>query len=300
MKRTQRSILKISSLLCGLLLIGSTGKAQDPFQDAIKQLSSDNVRGYLQPFVNGLGANLNSGYYNTAQIGETGLHLQIGVVGMGTLVGDAEKVYNALPPQPYPQTPVQTATLFGGTGMTLNGPSGTSYQFQSGEVKTSMIPLGVPQLTIGNIYGTQAVIRYVPIPSIDKFPKVSFFGIGARHSISRYIPEFPADIAAGIFYSKVSVGDIIDAHSLAFGAQISKSFSILTAYGGMQYESSSLNLNYTFSGSNPPSTVNLDMDGENKFRVTGGVTLDLLILHLNADINFGKVTVVSGGLGFGM
>lgn len=300
MKPTQRSILKISSVLCALLLVGSASKAQNPFEDAVKQLSSDKVRGYLQPFVNGLGANLSSGFYNTAQIGETGLHIQVGVVGMGTLVGDAEKVYDALPPQPFPQTPVQTATVFGGTGAVVNGPGGTQYQFQSGEVKTSIIPLAVPQVTIGNIYGTQAAIRYVPLPSIGDFPKTTLFGIGVRHSISRYIPEFPADLAAGIAYDKVTVGDIIDAHSLIFGGQISKSFSVLTVYGGLQYENSTLSVNYTYTGSMPNTNVNLDIDGENKFRVTGGVTLDLVILHLNADINLGKVTVVSGGLGFGM
>jgi hypothetical protein len=300
MNSTRQSIVRCFSLACALILLGSAGRAQDPFQDAIKQLSSDNVRGYLQPFVNGLGANLNTGFYSSAQIGDMGLHLQIGIVGMGTLVGDAEKVYNAIPPKPFPQTGVQTATLFGGQGATVAGPGGTQYQFQSGQVKTSIIPLGVPQLSIGNIYGTQAAIRYVPLPSIGDFPKTTLFGIGVRHSISRYIPEFPADLSAGFSYDKVTVGDIIDAHGLAFGAQISKSFSVATLYGGLQYESSSLTVNYTYTGSTTPTTVNLDIDGENKFRVTGGVTLDLVILHLNADVNLGKVTVVSGGIAFGM
>jgi uncharacterized protein DUF6588 len=300
MNATRRSMLQILSLVCALILFGSAGRAQDPFQDAVKQLSSDNVTGYLQPFVNGLGANLNTGFYNTAQIGDMGVQIRFTIIGMGTLVGDAEKVYSAIPPKPFPQSGVQTATLFGGAGTVVDGPGGTQYQFQSGEVKTSFIPLGVPQLTIGNIFGTQASVRYVPLPSIGDFPKTTLFGIGVRHSISRYIPEFPADLAAGISYDKVTVGDIIDAHGLAFGAQISKSFSVVTVYGGLQYESSSLTVNYTYTGSSPPSTVNLDIDGENKFRVTGGLNLDLVILHLNADVNLGKVTVFSGGIGFGM
>lgn len=300
MNATRQASLKISSVICALFLVASAGRAQDPFQDAVKQLSSDNVKGYLQPFVNGLGANLNSGFYNTAQIGDMGLHIQFGIVGMATVVGDAEKVYTAVPPKPYPQTGVQTATLFGGAGAIVAGPGGTQYQFQSGEVKTSFIPLGVPQLTIGNVFGTQAAIRYAPIPSIGDFPKMTLFGIGVRHSISRYIPEFPADLAAGISYDKVTVGDIIDAHGLALGAQISKSFSVATVYGGLQYESSSLTVNYTYTGSSPQSNVSVDIDGENKFRVTGGFTLDLVIVHLNADVNLGKVTVFSGGLAFGM
>src|ERR1051325_1176293 len=135
MNSTRQSIVRFFSLACALILFGSAGRAQDPFQDAIKQLSSDNVRGYLQPFVNGLGANLNTGFYSSAQIGDMGLHLQIGIVGMGTLVGDAEKVYNAIPPKPFPQTGVQTATLFGGQGATVAGPGGSQDHFQAGQAR---------------------------------------------------------------------------------------------------------------------------------------------------------------------
>jgi hypothetical protein len=198
---------------------------------------------------------------------------------------------------------VQTATLFGDQGAVVQDPgSGLEYHFQNGQVKTSMIPFGAPQLTVGNIYGTQAVIRYMPIPEIDNFPKVTVFGIGARHSISRYIPEFPADVAASIFYQSLTVGDLIDAHGINFGGQISKSFSVATIYGGLQYETSTLTVNYTYTGpgSTPNSKINLDLDGENKFRATAGVNLNLVILNLNADINLGKVTVVSGGIGFGI
>jgi hypothetical protein len=290
---------KISSVLSILLLSAPLAYAQDPFQDAVKGVSADHITGYLQPFVNAVGANLNSGFYSSASIGDAGLFVRVGVVGMGMLIGDGDKVYKARPPQPYAQQDVQTATVFGGVGATVRGPGGISYQFQSGEVKTSIVPIGVPQITVGNIFGTQAVIRYIPLPSIGDFPKTTLFGAGLRHSISRYIPEFPVDIAAGIGYNKVTVGDIIDAHTLNIGAQASKSFSVATLYGGLQYESSSLTVDYAYSGSGG-GNVHLDIDGENKFRVTGGLGLDLVFFHLNGDINIGKVTVVSAGIGFGL
>jgi hypothetical protein len=279
-------------------------RAQNPFEDAIKQLNSDVVKGYLQPAINGFGANLNSGLYHSADISD-GFHLELTIVGMGTMIGDAEKTYTAIAPQPFNQTPVQTATLFGGMGASVNDASNTiQYHFQNGQVKTSFIPFAAPQLTIGNIYGTQAIIRYVPIPEIDKFPKVTLFGIGLRHSVSQYLTEFPVDISGGFFYQTFKVGDLIDAKAFNIGVQASKSFSILTLYGGLQTESSSMKVSYTYTGPVPPGspanpTVNLDFDGENKFRFLAGVGLDLLILHFNADINLGKVTVVSGGVGFG-
>ena len=241
---------------------------------------------------------------NTAEVGDLGFHLRVSVVGMGTLIGDAEKTYEALPPAPFPQTPVQTATVFGNTGTTVNGPGGLQYQFQNGQVKASIIPFAAPQLTIGNIFGTEAILRYAPIPEIGDFPKVTLFGIGARHSISRYLPGSPVDLSAGLFYQSLTVGDIIDANTFNFGAQASKSFSIATLYGGLQYESSSMKVTYTYTGppipgqpSNP--TIALDFNGENKFRGTVGLGLNLVILHLNADISVGKVTAVSAGIGFG-
>jgi hypothetical protein len=296
-------VMQWFTVLLGVLLISSTGRAQNPFEDAVKQISSDNVRGYLQPFINGFGANLNSGFYHSAEIGDMGLHLQLQIVGMGTLIGDAEKTYAAVAPQPYDQTPVQTATLYGNLGTTVPGPAaGIEYHFQNGQVKTSMIPFAAPQLTIGNIMGTQAIIRYAPLPAIGDFPKITLFGIGVRHSVSRYLPGLPVDLAAGIFYQTFDVGDIISAKAISFGAQASKSFSIATLYGGLQYESTTMTLNYTYTGqgSTPNTKVNLDLDGENKFRVTAGLSLNLVILNLNADVNVGKVTVISGGIGFGM
>ena len=299
----KRNIVARVLFVCIATLLITTVHAQNPFEDAVKQISSDNVRGYLQPFINGFGANLNSGFYHTAEIGDMGIHFEIRAVGMATLIGDAEKTYYAVAPQPYSQTPVQTATLFGTTGASVPGPApGVEYHFQNGQVKTDFIPFAAPQLTIDNIMGTQAIIRYAPIPEIGDFPKITLFGIGARHSVSRYLPSSPVDISAGIFYQSFKVGDIIEAKALSFGAQASKSFSVATLYGGMQYESASMTLNYTYTGqgSTPNTKVNLDLDSENKFRVTAGLSLNLVILNLNADVNFGKVTVVSGGVGFGM
>jgi hypothetical protein len=245
---------------------------------------------------------MNSGLYNSAEIGETGLTLNVRIVAMGTLIGDAEKTYTATAPEPpYPQDPVQTATVFGDLGAIVQGPvPGMEYHYQNGQVKTSLVPFLSPQLTIGNIFGTQAVIRYVPLPEHDDFPKVTLFGVGVRHSISRYLPEFPADLAASVFYQKLDIGDIFSAKAFNIGGQISKSFAVATLYGGVQYETSTMSLSYTYTGGALPQHVGVDIDGENKIRATVGLGLNLAFLHLNADISVGKVTVASAGLGFGL
>lgn len=300
-----RKKASIASIGCGvlaaLLLIAVTGRAQSDVEDAVKQLSSDNVRGYVQPFVNSFGSNMNSGLYHTAAVDPNGFHLQIGVIGMGTLIGDAEKVYQAT--SPYSSGGVETATLFGGLGSEVtDSNSGLSYHFQNGQVKTSIVGLAAPQLTIGSVYGTQAIVRYFPSPSVNDFPKVTLFGIGVQHNLNQYLPTFPADLAASLAWQKLDIGDIFEAKAFNIGAQISKSWAVLTLYGGLQYETSSMSLDYTYTGqgSTPNTKIHVDIDGEQHFRATGGLTLDLLILHLNGDVNLGKVTTFSAGLGVGL
>jgi hypothetical protein len=149
------------------------------------------------------------------------------------------------------------------------------------------------------------VIRFAPVPSIEDFPDVSFFGIGARHSISRYFASPPLDIAAGVFFQSLSVGDLLSANSFALTAAASKTFSVLTLYGGLQYETFGVDLEYTYEGSSTgagaaDTTVSLSMDGRNKIRIAGGAALSLGFIHLNGDIQIGKLTVFTVGLGFGM
>jgi hypothetical protein len=291
-------------IMVSVLVTGYEAKAQNAFEDAIQQLSSENVQGYLQPMLDGFGANLNSGLIGSARIPD-GFRLQIRISGMATVIGKSQQTYMATPPLPYPQSSVETATIFGGTGSVLNGPSGMQYTFQNGQIKTDIMPFAIPQITVGNFFGTQAIIRYVPVPSIEDFPDVSFFGIGVRHSISRYIPESPVDIAAGLFYQTLTIGDILTAKAVALNAQASKTLSVVTFYGGLQYETLGVELDYRYTGPLPSGDtssrdVSLSFGGQNKFRIAAGLGVSLGIVHITGDINIGKVTVFCVGLGFGI
>ena len=288
-------------LLC--LFISTASRAQNPIEDAVKQLTSDNAKGYLRPMVTSFGANLNSGLYHSASISELGFALRFDIVGMATLIGDAEKKYNAVAPQPFSQEPVETATLFGDLGTVVNGPvPGVEYQFQNGQVKTNYVLFATPQLTIGDVYYSQVVIRYVPIPKIGDFPKTTLFVIGVRHNVSHYFSIIPLDVATSFYYQSFTIGDIFDAKSLSFGAQASKSFSVLTLYGGLQYESSSMDVSYEYEGqygAAKGTKMNISLDVKNNFRFTTGLNVNLLVLDLFADVNIGSMTMFSGGLGFG-
>jgi hypothetical protein len=302
MMQNRRLFLFLPAFIAmGTCMSVSPSPGQTPFEEALQQLNSVNVRNYLQPFVNSVGANLNSGFYHTAEISDLGFTFQFQIVGMGTIIGDAEKVCTGIPPQSpgYSQRPVQTASIFGDKGTIIQGPApGLEYQFQNGQFKTSFMPLGAPQITIGNLLGTQAVVRFIQLPKIGDIPRSTLIGGGLRHSLNKYLPILPLNVSAGVFYQKFTFGDYVTATAANFGFQGSKSFSIATVYGGVQYETSTTSVNYVFKGQ-PPARVNLDLSAINAIRATLGLNLNLVLLNLNGDISIGNVTVVTAGIGFG-
>jgi len=285
-----------------LLFVSSAAVAQSSIEDALKQLTGDNGKGYMQPFADDFGANMNAGFYHSAAIPVLGFNIEFDIIAMGAMVTDDQKTFDAKTPDGFTPATFKTATLFGGQGTEVfdqNDPS-FSYRGPDGVISTTFVPLAVPQLTIGSVFGTQALIRYVPLPNFqDAFPKSTLFTFGVRHSVSQWFPVIPLDVSASIFFSSYKAGDLIDFKGTSFGAQASKAFSVVTVYGGLAYESTTLKLNYTYTGSTTPENVSIELNGANTFRVTAGVGLNLGIFKVFADANFGKVTHFSGGIGFG-
>ncbi len=287
-------------MLVALVLLGvSTVSAQSDMEKVVKQFTDQSVIGYIQPIADMFGANMNSGYFHTAAIEQSGFHLSFDMIGMATMLSDGQKGYTATAPPGFNPATFQTATMFGGKGAVVtDAATGLSYRGSDGVFNTQVFPLAVPQLTLGNLYGTQVLIRYIPIPKMDNFPNVTLWGIGARHSISQYLPDVPVDLAAGIFYSSFTVGDFINYKGLAINGEASMSWSILTVYSGLQWEKSSMDLSYV-SQDVSHTSVSVTMDGANTFRFILGVGLGLGPLKIFGDANFGSMTTFSAGFGFG-
>jgi hypothetical protein len=102
-----------------------------------------------------------------------------------------------------------------------------------------------------------------------------------------------------VYFNSFTIGDLMDFKGFAVNAQASKSIKILILYGGIAYESSKMNLKYASTDPTSPQGVDITLDGSNKVRFTVGVGLNLGILKVFADANFGSVTNYSAGIGFG-
>ncbi len=275
--------------------------AQNQLEDAISQLSVDNATGYMQPFLNGFAGNMNSGFAGSAKI-ENRFTIRFEAIGMATLIGSDAEQFDAVPPAPFSQQPVRTATVFGDQGTVVQGPEGLTYKLQDGQLNMNYLPLAAPQLTIGNFFNTQLIFRFFSYSGDSDVPDIDLFGVGVRHGVSQYFSDLPVDIAAGMFFQSFKIGDIIDSNFFSINGMASRDFSLLTLYGGIQYEYSTMNLNYTLSGATSDEDAEIDFSfrSDNHLRAIAGLNLKLGLLHLRTDFNLGNVSVFSASIGFGI
>jgi len=157
------------------------------------------------------------------------------------------------------------------------------------------------QASVGLPFGTEVNVRYAPPYDLgEEIGELSLFGIGGRISIDQFIPIpfFPLDIATGAFFQNIELGPV-KINSNIIHAEISKSLPVFTLYGGVGLESSTLSASYSFNDpiTQTPRDIDISVKGDNKFRGTVGLRMQLLILAINADYNFAPYKSVNLGVG---
>jgi len=290
-----------------LTLVGApTARAQTTLESVLRQQNAQNIIGYVQPLADLLAADLSIGFFHSASIAKNKLSFGLELVATGSVVGDDQKVYTAHTPPGFNPATFETATIFGGPGTEVTHASNSSlkYRGSDGFIDASYFPSVVPQLRVGGLFGTEVAVRYFSssiISSLDEtdFPELKITGFGVRHSISQYF-TLPVDVAIGFGYNDVTWGDILEMDATTIGAQIGKTFSILSVYGGLASESGTMKLSYTSTDPNQTTPVSVDVDVKSSVRFTGGATVKLGFLQLFGDLGVGSITTFSGGLRFGL
>jgi hypothetical protein len=302
-----RTARPLAVLLCAVgflvLVMPSASPSQTALESALAAYGEENVKGYMQPFADLFGANMNSGYYRTAAVPVMGFHFEFDIIVMGALIGDSQKNFNAVTPSGFTPATFESATIFGEKGaLVTDSPTGLSYRGADGVFNTSMMPMATPQIKVGSLFGTEFLGRFGYLPAFgsgDEFESTTLWAIGARHNLNQWFGELPLDLSAAIYYTSLNTGDLINFNGLMFGAQGSKEFGIVTVYGGLAYQSSTLNLKYDSTVPGAPGKVEIALDGKSNFAFTAGAGLTFGIFKIFADINIGSVTNLSGGIGFG-
>ena len=287
-----------------IVLLAGTARAQS-IEERLQKFGEEYAKGYVGPMGDQFGAALNSGWYHTADV-SNGIDIYFGVRGMLMPLPEESKTFTIK--SPWNGAVDSPPTAFGpDQEVTVSGVApGANPQFYAKGQNISMSVLPVPHISAGNIFGTRLMLRFLPPVELGDAGKLGFFGIGAQHSLSQYIPTVPLDLSAHAAYSRFSLGDLLSATGFTIGVEASKSFALLTVYGGVAYETSSFSFGYDASYTDPITMqavnerVGFDISGANNVRATIGLTLSLGFLKINADYSAASQSVIVAGLGIGI
>jgi len=294
--------LLVLALIVGVCL-ASPGRSAAQIEDNISVYGTENATNYMRPLSEALGAGFSNGLYYSAHI-PSKFFIRLEVQASSVQFGDDDKTFQATTEDYYPTaTTVTVPTVIGSSeAVTISDPgSGATYSFPGG-IDLSALGLAVPQLRIGGIKGTEAIIRWVGYDTNDQdFGKIKLFGLGGRHSISQYMSDPPLDLAVMVNYMSFDLStDLINTEQWNFGVQGSKRLGVLEPYGGLALDSWSMSIEYTYDDPNGGTSQNkIDYPSETHVHFTAGLALHLSIVHLNAEVDFQQMTSFALGLSIG-
>jgi hypothetical protein len=246
---------------------------------------------------------MNSAIFTSGKVPRMGLNFSVGVKVMGVKFADEDRLFTPTDPPGFTSVaPIQPApTVVGnGTAVTQNGQGGATVYYPGG-FDVGEFAFAAPQLSIGSVLGTRAVVRWVAADfgSENLIDKISFFGIGAQHSLSQYVPMLPIDLAVGVFYQKFKINDsLLDTKAFHVDVTGSRSFPILQPYAAIGIDSFKMDAVYE-DATNPGINIAVDFDRKTNVHLTAGVLANLAFATLHAEANIAATNGVAVGLSFG-
>lgn len=326
-------------IIAFLMLVSLPVRAQE-FAREVSQFVGDNARPFLQPVVDALQSSIHAGLFHPAPA-QDGIHVGVQLVAMTVVIPDERKTFT---PKPFSRTveftyngvqflgdleiaPASFPTAAGlSRTATFTGrlkrvrPKGLPYKpgvydfiqqdatvTVGGYQDLSTIIVGMPQLTVGSLFGTDVMIRYIPPVTVPDIGEVKAFGFGARHKISRYF-ELPVDVNAQFMAQTLSMKAEdkeykidSDLSSLTLQIFVSRTFTAgiagISPYIAFGYESGNLDVNYVFADPYI-GNQNLRFESGGRGRILGGVSVSLWKLALHVDYNAALLNGLSFGVGF--
>lgn len=180
------------------------------------------MKSYLEPYIDGFGANLNTGWNNSARpYKKFGFDLRVNAAlafipssddffNIGALQTQFQEV-EVLNGVDFTPTVAGESDTRAVIGRTFTNPStGQQEELFSFELPDGTgfgyTPTPMVQATVGLIKDTDISLRFVPtISTPDVDGQVSLFGIGAKHGLNQWIPGgdlLPVDLSVQLGYTK--------------------------------------------------------------------------------------------------
>lgn len=330
MKKLLASIVIFS---CGLI---SAHAQLGDLENLIKGSREDAnylMEGYVSPVLNSIGYGLNQGWFNTAKPHKTlGIDVTV-TVSMVTIPKSAETYTvdnskltalqltnnptNQVPTIVGPSTNPPTYSFKPPLNSLspVQGPAGLQF---INDLPIKAVPVPIFNVGVGLIKGTEVKVRYVPTLTNSDGSGSNFNfglkGIGVMHDIKQWIPvvkHMPFDLSVFAGITKLDADfdinsngqkGIFSANATTVQAIISKKLAILTLYGSVGYNKSTVNFDakgdFDLGTTTLTDPVSLSATA-NGPRATAGLRLRLGPLNFNGDYTLQKYPTISLGVGVG-
>jgi len=288
------------------------------------------LEAYFSPLGQSFGAGLNNGWYNTAKphkLGGFDLTFTLNAVSIPNDMQhfDPNNIDNF-------SSNSTTPTILGageGSEITYNNNNGNIMTFNmpnQGTLKKSLIPIPILNAGIGLIKKTELDFRYIPTYNYDLGftgkGSVALWGIGVKHDLLQWIPvignAIPVSLSLQTGYTQLNTSfSVVDPNSsvnqdvslninaTTINLIVSKKLLMITAYGGVGYNSSVTKFNsetsFNVGTSTNAATMNvpreIKFESLNEMRANIGLRFNLAIIALQANHTFSKYPVTTVGVG---
>ena len=317
---------KIISILFLLFLFLNNSFSQST-ETKLSKVGETYAQLYVKPGIDGIGSNINSGFFNTAVVPfdkkkPISFNMNFSLRFFGSFFGESARSFDLTyldsivvegVTREVQYSVTNAPTIIGSkenavaTGFfTDNNQPAPPQELIGGVINTSVVPLFFPQIQIGNFYGTDAVIRFLPKIDVGEYGRFNFFGFAVRHNLDHYFPKSPFNFAIQAGYQLNNVDDdtdfrIMKATDFFVNLQASKSFTpLFTLYGGIQFEKYEADINYTYvQDENTDIPVSFSQTADDKFRGIIGANLTVGYFNFNLDANISNRFTSSLGIGVG-
>lgn len=277
--------------------------------EQLSSYSGANAKGYLEPLAEGLCSDLCAGIFRLGSIESSKLYLHLELQAAGVLFSDADRTFYAITEGAFePTQRAKAPTVVGPTGaVTVEGEGGTRFSFPGG-FDIGSFTLLFPQLRIGALAGSEFLARYLVVRLGEKdLGKIDLFGVGVRHSLSRYMGEkLPVDISASLFWQRLLLGEderenaIFSARALSFGLQAGRKISnSFFPYCALSYERRTVNVTYVKDSSNSREEVHINFSDLDNVALSLGFLLDVSVLNIFAEYYVSSSSAFVFGLAIG-
>ncbi|MBI5402760.1 MAG: hypothetical protein HY959_05135 [Ignavibacteriae bacterium] len=277
---------KVFTAIFLLFLLVSTTGAQN-LENRMNRFYSDFGLGYSQPLTEALGLMMNNGWVSVKSMKDL-FSVDVGISSVFVPVPSSDKTF--LMQSPYDQTFQTVPTAVGSSSETpINSGTGRDPSSYPKGFDLGIIPVVMPQASIGNLFATRITIRALPKIKISDLGYISLFGMGIQHSLSEdFVVPMPVDFGIMGSFENLNLGDIASVNAYTVSAVVSKRVWKINFYSLLGYDYSkakfSYKSTYTPSGQTTPitSVIAFENEGKNGFKMGIGGTAETRFARFNA------------------